>query len=118
MPQMKKGKHATPALVRCPYCRTKFAWGFIRCPKCDARISYGCKVPITGFFLSVVVAFLAAGSLIALFATRDAGGNPCISDAVLTGIGTFSVLFGLGLWLLMIRAARRSASFSRPRRLY
>ncbi|MBV8900375.1 MAG: hypothetical protein JOY92_09740 [Verrucomicrobia bacterium] len=114
---MKKGKHATPALMRCPYCRTELAWGVIRCPKCNARISYGCKVPITGFVLAVVVAFLTASSLIALLTTRDAGGTPSISDAVLTGIGAFSVLLGFGLWLLMIRLAQRSASFSRSRRL-
>jgi hypothetical protein len=74
-------------------------------------------VPITGFFLTVVVAFLAASSLIGLLSTRDAGGSPCISDAVLAGIGAFSVLFGLGLWLLMVQVAQRSVSFSRRRRL-
>ncbi|MBW0000145.1 MAG: hypothetical protein JO015_13670 [Verrucomicrobia bacterium] len=114
---MKKGKaHGTPALMHCPYCRTGLTWGLIRCPNCNARISYGCKVPITGFFLSVVVAFLAASSLIALLATRDTGGNPCISNTILAGIGAFSALLGLGSWLLMLRAARRSVSFSRDRR--
>jgi hypothetical protein len=101
--------------MRCPYCRTVVTWGLTGCPQCHARISYGCKVPVTGFLLTVVVGVLTASSLIPILSTRDAAGNPGISGEALAAIGGFSLLAGLGLWFLMIRIARRFVSFSRRR---
>jgi hypothetical protein len=85
-------------MMRCPYCRRDVRWGVTSCPECHAQISYGCKVPVTGCFLTIVVAFLAACVLIPLLSTKDAAGNTTISQQGACIIGALSVLLGLGLW--------------------
>jgi phosphate/sulfate permease len=61
----------------------------------------------------MVIAFLAASVLIALLATKDPAGNITISDQAVGAVCAFSILMGLGLWLLMKRIAKTFVSFSR-----
>jgi hypothetical protein len=70
---------------------------------------------VTGCFLTIVVAFLAACVLIPLLSTRDPAGNITLSHEAAGIIGALSVSLGLGLWMLMTRIARKFASFSRRR---
>ena len=101
--------------MRCPYCRTDVTRGAISCPKCRAQITYGCTVPATGCLLTIVVAFLTGGALIGVLAGRDAAGGGTISSHLLIGIAIFSILLGLGLWILMTHIAKSFVSFSRKR---
>src|SRR6516164_6649228 len=101
--------------LRCPYCHKDVNWGAITCPGCQAQISYGCKVPVTGCLLTIVIAFLAASVLIALLATKDPAGNITISHQAVGAVCALSILMGWGLWLLLKRIARTFVSFSRRR---
>jgi hypothetical protein len=103
-------------LMRCPYCRTNVTWGAIACPTCRAQISYGCTVPATGCLLAVVVAFLAGSALVGLCSPGESAGDGKLSQNLLLGIGVFSALLGLGLWLLMYHVAKRFVSFAPKRR--
>jgi hypothetical protein len=62
-----------------------------------------------------VIAFLAGSILIGVFSARDPAGNASLFQTVLIRIGTFSAFLGFGLWLLMVRIAKRFVSFSRRR---
>jgi hypothetical protein len=90
--------------------------GEVSCPTCRARISYGCTVPATGCLLTVVVSFLAGSALIGVFSAGDAAKGADLSQNLLIGIGVFSMLFGLTLWLIMSYVAKRFVTFSRRRR--
>jgi hypothetical protein len=70
---------------------------------------------VTGCFLTVVVAFLAACVLIPLLSTKDTAGNITLSHEGAGIIGALSILLGLGLWILMTRIAKKFVSFSRRR---
>src|ERR1700751_588663 len=102
--------------MRCPFCRTNVVRGAISCPGCRAQISYGCAVPATGCFLTIVVAFLAGSVLMGILSAGNAEGHGSLSQNLLFGIGAFSVSLGFGLWLLMVHVAKRFVSFSRRRR--
>jgi hypothetical protein len=102
--------------MRCPYCRTNVTWGAMTCPTCRAQISYGCTVPATGCLLAVVVAFLAGSALVGLCSPEESTGDGKLSQNLLLGIGVFSALLGLGLWLLMCHVAKRFVSFAPKRR--
>jgi hypothetical protein len=104
------------SLMRCPYCRTNVTWGAISCPTCRAQISYGCTVPATGCLLTVVVAFLAGSALIGLCSPGESAGDGKLSQNLLFGIGVFSAVLGLGLWLLLCHVAKRFVSFAPKRR--
>ncbi len=103
-------------LMRCPYCRTNVTWGAISCPTCRAQISYGCTVPATGCLLTIVVAFLAGSALVGLCSPGESAGDGKLSLYLLIGIGVFSTVLGLGLWLLMCQVAKRFVSFAPKRR--
>jgi hypothetical protein len=90
--------------------------GEVSCPTCRARISYGCTVPATGCLLTVVVSFLTDSALIGIFYAADAAKGANLSQNLLICIGVFSMLFGLGLWLVMIYIAKRFVTFSRKQR--
>ena len=77
---------------------------------------YGCTVPATGSLLTVVVAFLAGSALVGLCAPGESAGGGKLSQKLLLGIGVFSALLGLGLWLLMCHVAKRFVSFAPKRR--
>jgi hypothetical protein len=100
-------------MLRCPFCRKAVSWGLVSCPGCHAQISYGCKVPVTGCLLTIVVAFLLACVLIPLLSTRDPAGNIILSNHAAWIVAVLPVSLGLGLWILMIRIARKFVSFSR-----
>jgi hypothetical protein len=102
--------------MRCPYCRTNVTWGTINCPTCRAQISYGCTAPATGCLLTLVVAFLAGSALVGLCSPRESAGDGKLSLNLLIGIGVFSTVLGLGLWLLMRHVAKRFVSFAPKRR--
>src|SRR5437016_1772167 len=94
-------------MLRCPFCRKDLYWGATSCPGCHAQISYGCKVPVTGCFLTIVVAFLTACTLIPLLSAKDSAGNITLSHQAAGIIVALSISLGLGLWILMSRIARK-----------
>jgi hypothetical protein len=65
--------------------------------------------------LTIVVAFLAGSVLVGLCSSGESAGDGKLSLNLLIGIGAFSTVLGLGLWLLVCHVAKRFVSFA-PRR--
>src|ERR1700742_421645 len=101
--------------MRCPYCRKEVRWGASNCPGCQAQISYGCRVPVSGCALNIVIAFLAGSGMIALFVGKDPSGEPTISNQTVATIGALAAFIGLGAAFAMSKIAKRFVSFSRKR---